>query len=180
MNVANPSLKTSVSPDSVPLSSIPELKDLESQGITTIVQPGPSQERYTFNMDHSQVPLFADRELRRALVLSVDRQTIVDKLLFGLTKIARGDWDNTPWESSAIGPDPYDPTQARRILDGLGWTPGADGIARWGDYSAATADENGNIWIATEFIPAKSSGIPGTGTFFAHWGTFVARVAGED
>jgi len=59
-------------------------------------------------------------------------------------------------------------------------TPGADGIARWGDYSAATADENGNIWIATEFIPAKSSGIPGTGTFFAHWGTFVARVAGED
>jgi peptide/nickel transport system substrate-binding protein len=74
------------------------------------------------------VPLFADRELRRALVLSVDRQTIVDKLLFGLTKIARGDWDNTPWESSAIGPDPYDPTQARRILDGLGWTPGADGI----------------------------------------------------
>jgi len=57
---------------------------------------------------------------------------------------------------------------------------GVDGIARWGDYSAATADENGNIWIATEFIPAKSSGIPGTGTFFAHWGTFVARVAGED
>src|SRR6266566_176131 len=60
------------------------------------------------------------------------------------------------------------------------FTPGADGIARWGDYSAATADENGNIWIATEFIPAKSSGIPFTGTFFAHWGTFVARVAGED
>ncbi len=59
-------------------------------------------------------------------------------------------------------------------------TPGADGIARWGDYSAATADENGNIWIATEFIPAKSSGVFGTGTFFAHWGTFVARVAGED
>ncbi len=57
---------------------------------------------------------------------------------------------------------------------------GVDGIARWGDYSAATADESGNIWIATEFIPAKSSGIPGTGTFFAHWGTFVARVAGED
>ena len=59
-------------------------------------------------------------------------------------------------------------------------TPGADGIARWGDYSAATADENGNIWIATEFIPAKSSGIPGTGTLLAHWGTFVARIAGED
>ena len=57
---------------------------------------------------------------------------------------------------------------------------GVDGIAPWGDYSAATADENGNIWVATEFIPAKSSGIPGTGTFLAHWGTFVARIAEED
>ena len=34
----------------VPLSSIPELQGLESQGITTLVQPGPAQERYTFNM----------------------------------------------------------------------------------------------------------------------------------
>lgn len=56
---------------------------------------------------------------------------------------------------------------------------GREGIARWGDYSAAATDENGNIWIATEFIPAKGSGILGTGTFFAHWGTFVARVAGD-
>jgi len=112
----------------VPLSNIPELKDQESQGITTLVQPGPSQERYVFNMDAAQAPLFADRELRKALVLSVDRQTIVDKLLFGLTKIARTDWDNTPWENTSIGTDAYDPAQARTILDGLGWAPGADGI----------------------------------------------------
>ena len=109
----------------VPLSSIPELKDVESQGITTLVQPGPAQERYTFNMDHTQAPLFADKELRRALVLSVDRKTIVDKLLFGLTKIARGDWDNTPWENTSIGADAFDPAQAKTILDGLGWTPGS-------------------------------------------------------
>src|SRR5678815_3464778 len=112
----------------VPLSSIPELQGLESQGITTLVQPGPAQERYTFNMDQAQAPLFADKELRRALVLSVDRKTIVDKLLFGLTKIARGDWDNTPWENKNITVDPYDPEQAKTILDGLGWKPGPDGI----------------------------------------------------
>ena len=121
----------------VPLSSIPELKDVESQGITTLVQPGPAQERYTFNMDHTQVPLFADKELRRALALSVDRKTIVDKLLFGLTKIARGDWDNTPWENTSIGADAYDPAQAKTILDGLGWTPGPDGIRMKGGQRLA-------------------------------------------
>ena len=88
----------------VPLSNIPELKALESQGITTLVQPGTGAERYAFNMDHTQVPLFADKELRQALSLSVDRKTIVDKLLFGLTTIARGDWDNTPWENTSSSP----------------------------------------------------------------------------
>src|ERR1043166_6039024 len=83
-------------------------------------------------MAHSQVPLFADVQLRKALSLAVDRQTIVNNLLFGLTKIARGDWDNTPWENTTIGVDPYDPDQAKSILDSLGWVPGADGIRQNG------------------------------------------------
>jgi len=116
----------------VPLSNIPQLQGLSGQGITTLVQPGPAEERYAFNMDHSQVPLFADVQLRKALSLAVDRQTIVNSLLFGLTKIARGDWDNTPWENTNIGVDPYDPDQARNILDSLGWAPGADGIRQNG------------------------------------------------
>jgi peptide/nickel transport system substrate-binding protein len=83
-------------------------------------------------MDHSQVPLFADTQLRKALALSVDRQTIVNNLLFGLTKIARGDWDNTPWENTNITADPYDADQAKSILDSLGWVPGSDGIRQKG------------------------------------------------
>jgi peptide/nickel transport system substrate-binding protein len=113
---------------SVPLSNIPELKGLESQGITTLVVPGTGAERYTFNMDHKQVPLFADKELRMALSMAVDRKTIVEKLLFGLTTIARGDWDNTLWEHKELKPVEYNPDEAKRILDRLGWTPGPDGI----------------------------------------------------
>ena len=52
-------------PGATPLPNIPELKGLESQGITTLVQPGTGAERYVFNGDHTQVPLFADGELRR-------------------------------------------------------------------------------------------------------------------
>ena len=43
--------------------------------------------------------------------------------------------------------------------------------ARWGDYSAAVADSQGNIWIAAEFIPG------GLRTVNANWGTFVGRVS---
>jgi hypothetical protein len=43
-------------------------------------------------------------------------------------------------------------------------------VARWGDYSAAAADEAGNLWLATEFIPNLPR------TVNANWGTFIARI----
>jgi hypothetical protein len=47
---------------------------------------------------------------------------------------------------------------------------GGDVAARWGDYSAAVADEHGNLWFATEFIPAASR------TLLANWGTFIGKI----
>jgi hypothetical protein len=43
-------------------------------------------------------------------------------------------------------------------------------VARWGDYTAAVADSEGSIWIATEYIPG------GPRTLLANWGTFVGRI----
>jgi hypothetical protein len=43
--------------------------------------------------------------------------------------------------------------------------------ARWGDYSAAVADSQGNIWIAAEYIPG------GLRTELANWGTFIGRLS---
>jgi len=57
---------------------------------------------------------------------------------------------------------------------------GGNGVGRWGDYSAAAVDEHGNLWFATEYIPAQlSNGFPqGVG---ANWGTFIGKLnAGED
>ena len=42
--------------------------------------------------------------------------------------------------------------------------------ARWGDYTAAVADEGGNIWFGVEYIP----NLPRTA--LANWGTFIAKV----
>jgi hypothetical protein len=48
---------------------------------------------------------------------------------------------------------------------------GGAGTARWGDYSAAQADEHGNLWMATEYIPNAPR------TLFANWGTRVMMVS---
>jgi hypothetical protein len=42
--------------------------------------------------------------------------------------------------------------------------------ARWGDYSAATADEAGNLWFATEYVPAAPR------TLLANWGTYIGTI----
>ena len=112
----------------VPLSNIPELQELESQGITTLVVPQPNPEQYALNRDESQAPLFADLNLRKALSLAVDRQTIVEQQLFGLAEIAINPWDQSPWQNEALEPVSYDPEQAMQILDEAGWAPGEDGI----------------------------------------------------
>ena len=52
-----------------------------------------------------------------------------------------------------------------------GYAPyAAPGVARWGDYSAAVALEDGSIWAASEYIPA------GPRTVLANWGTFVSHI----
>ena len=48
---------------------------------------------------------------------------------------------------------------------------GGDGTDRWGDYSAAIADEHGNVWFACEYIPNDPR------TILANWGMFVGHVA---
>lgn len=51
---------------------------------------------------------------------------------------------------------------------------GGNGIARWGDYSAAVGDNTGHVWIATEYIPATPR------TTFANWGTFIGKITPSD
>jgi hypothetical protein len=50
-------------------------------------------------------------------------------------------------------------------------TLGNSRVGRWGDYSAASSDESGNVWFATEYIPG------GERTVLANWGTYIAEVS---
>jgi hypothetical protein len=47
---------------------------------------------------------------------------------------------------------------------------GGNGVARWGDYSAAAIDTDGVIWMATEFTPDIAR------TVNANWCTYITRL----
>jgi hypothetical protein len=68
-------------------------------------------------------------------------------------------------------------TDSTLQVAGAGFSPedgfsgySGSGLARWGDYSAAVADANGSIWMATEYIPNSPR------TPLANWGTFITKV----
>jgi len=79
---------------------------------------------------NNENPLFRDPEVRRALTLGIDRQTIVDTLLGSYGRVADSPIVQMVWaHDNSIKPWPYDPVEARRILAAKGWKDtNGDGI----------------------------------------------------
>ena len=112
-------------------AQIPEMSNVP--GLSLTITPSSNYERYHFTMvthDDASVPhpIFGDKAVRMALTHAIDRQTIIDQVLFGETKIAKNELDNSPYENTDIQPFPYDPELAKKMLDEAGWAVGADGI----------------------------------------------------
>ncbi|UCF18494.1 MAG: hypothetical protein JSU87_11145 [Gemmatimonadota bacterium] len=81
-----------------------------------------------------RLPLLADPRVRRALTMAIDRQQLIEVLLFGYGQLATG--TIAPWHPMYT-PEPalpYDPKQAAEILASLGW------IDRDGDGIRESAD----------------------------------------
>ncbi len=73
-------------------------------------------------------PILADLRVRQAIEYAVDKNTIIDKLLYGkarpgTTEIPDG-WAHNP----DVKPTEYDPEKAKQLLEETGWKPGPDGI----------------------------------------------------
>ncbi len=67
-------------------------------------------------------PLFAQRAMRRAIAMAIDRRDLLDTVLRGKGLAASGPFKPGTWP---YNPDPhlqaYDPRQAAKILSDLGW-----------------------------------------------------------
>ncbi|HEY7472902.1 MAG TPA: peptide-binding protein [Gemmatimonadota bacterium] len=99
----------------------------ESDDVYGIVYQARS---YTFIAWNTRNPLFASSKVRRALTMGINRQQIVDALLYGYGTIAVSDAMPFQWEfNDRLQPWPYDVDQARQMLAEEGWTDhDGDGI----------------------------------------------------
>lgn len=93
------------------------------------LRANPSRQ-YNYLAYNTRRPYFSDPRTRRAITMAIDREQIVDALVYGYGEAGRATVTPTHY---AYDPDayvPYDPEGARELLAEVGWTPGPDGILR--------------------------------------------------
>jgi peptide/nickel transport system substrate-binding protein len=108
------------------------------QGLSMAREPALKQ-KYDFefplglNYEHIDLnrnnPLLKDKRVRQALLLGIDRETLVKQLVDGKYPVAHS-WVNPlePGFDPNVTKYPYDPTRARLLLEQAGFKAGADGI----------------------------------------------------
>lgn len=109
---------------------IPQRAELEraarAPDVRLVPYPSPIIMFVMFNLRRQP---FDDRELRRALAMSLDRATIVQSVFGDLAEVPVGSTTRMQW----IAAEPvrqllFDTASAARTLDSLGWRMGAGGI----------------------------------------------------
>lgn len=85
---------------------------------------------YSYIGWNSERPYFSDKRVRRAMTYLVNRDLILNKIMFDLGAVVTNPfYINSPEYDKDIKPIPYDPSQAARLLDEAGWTDhDGDGI----------------------------------------------------
>ena len=104
--------------DRVPPRFFEELSRQED--LVAYIAPGRSYSYLVWNMRN---PLFESKKVRQALTMAINRQEIIDSLLFEFGEIPRGPVLPIIWAHNPNLPDfPYDPEKARQNLAEEGWT----------------------------------------------------------
>lgn len=92
----------------------------------------------SFNLHGAPGTLFADRGVRRALTMALDRPAIVRNVYDSLASVSLGPFTRLQWSADTTLPQlPFDTAAAGRTLDALGWTRGADGVRTRGGHGLA-------------------------------------------
>ncbi len=72
--------------------------------------------------------ILADLKVRQAIQYGIDKQLIVDKLLYGKAKVTATDIPDGWAHNSDLQASEYNPDKAMALLEEAGWKVGADGI----------------------------------------------------
>jgi peptide/nickel transport system substrate-binding protein len=89
-------------------------------------KPGLIYEHLDVQLDN---PILADRRVRRALLLGLDRQTLVQQIFDNRQPVAATFVNPLDWVADAdLPPAPFDAAQAIRLLEEAGWNQVRDGV----------------------------------------------------
>ncbi|RIK44412.1 MAG: ABC transporter substrate-binding protein, partial [Chloroflexi bacterium] len=118
-------------------ADVPEFED--NPAVVLYARPSPSTERLVLNLAdptldatddplHHPHPLLGDVRVRQAIQATIDKQLIVDELLYGATTVGVSEL-SLGWAKCDIAPSVYDPEQAAHLLDEAGFVDeDGDGI----------------------------------------------------
>jgi peptide/nickel transport system substrate-binding protein len=115
-------------------ADIPQLEKMQGVKVPAPLQPGG--ERLYLNLAENKDPsdptkphmILSDVRVRQALAYGINKQRIIDRLLFGKAKPGSGEANAGYFNCTNVGPYPYDPEKAKSLLMEAGWVPGPDGI----------------------------------------------------
>jgi peptide/nickel transport system substrate-binding protein len=122
----------------VPPSAVREFDG--NQDVAVIDFPTLEFTFYGLNLNASKTTLFQDVEVRQALLYALDREAMLDSILFGYGEVAVGTIPTMSWAYNPDGIElkyPYDPEMAKQLLDDAGWNEGADGVREKGGQRLA-------------------------------------------
>lgn len=110
-----------VIPPTIPIGMIETINDHD--GIKVVSVPSPTVEALRFN---TQEGITSDKRVRQAMIMAVDRQSIIDSILAGEGQVISSFQGSQSFgHDPELAPYPYDPEQARRLLDEAGVESGA-------------------------------------------------------
>ena len=102
-----------------------QIEKLEADGTVKVVPLASGYNEAWFvnvNPDTAR-PFMLDVNVRKAIALATDRFTIVkDLLVESINPVNVTYWDTSPpYQTNTLQPYPYDPEQAKQLLDAAGW-----------------------------------------------------------
>ena len=110
-----------VIPPTIPIGMIPTIKSDPNLDLVSVASP--TVEALRFNTADG---ITADENVRKALIMAVDRQAIIDSILAGEAKpIASFQGALSFGNDPEMKPLPYDPAKAKELLTAAGVKPGS-------------------------------------------------------
>lgn len=102
-----------------PLDFVENVKNPEQFNLKKALVTEPT---YVFIAWNNKNPIFADKQVRWALSYAIDRQSIIDKIIYGMgTPVSTPVFIKSKYYNTDLPEIKYDPAKAKQILTEQGW-----------------------------------------------------------